>query len=307
MFLKDKRTPTIRKPSQDLSHPSMKTITMTAALAPFALLLCITSSSRADLAHFQIPTSRGDNNSAHATFDSFRGLSSINATGTTTPEQSSNLTSVALSQTTPLTFPGGLKFTTATDLRVYTFTAAASWQLSATAAAPFQEVMLQVSELLDTSRVAAGEVLPGLTGYTLSLAGNAPTASRVESYLLDEGTLFERVVEVTTFHWTLAHPATSLTITMDGYRDAHDSIDAFALDLAPAAQPSPLVAPEISLQNGLVTLSWSSPTNAILQRYTRDQNGPAWETVAAPVIVSGGRKLVTLPVSDSALFRLITP
>lgn len=280
---------------------------MTPITSHLALSLFALSSAWADLSLFRIPETRGNNNTAYATFDGFSGLSSINATGTTLPEQSSNLTSAALSQTTPLSFPGGLKFTTATNLRVYTFLAAASWQLSAEASVPFQEVTLQVSELLDASRGEEGEVLPGLTGYTVALAGISPTATDVDSFVLGEGTLFERSVEITTFRWSLPTPTTTASITLEGYPDAHDSIDAFSLDLAPAARPTTLAAPEIALRDGQVVLSWPATTEAILQRLAQGEGERSWQPVVAPVTTSEGLHSVILAANKSDFFRLVTP
>lgn len=260
----------------------------------------------ADLSLFRIPDTRGGNNTAYATFDGFSGLSRTNATGTTAPEQASNLSAVSLSQTTPLSFPGGLKFTTATDLRVYTFTAPVAWQLAATSTVPFQEVTLQVSELLDPSREEEGLILPGLTGHTVALSGIAPTRSSVASYLLDEGTIFERAIEITTFHWSLATPMTTVAITMNGYEDAHDSIDAFTLDLAPAPTPPTLPAPDLTVQNGQVMLSWPSHHRATLEQHTGTENTLTWETVNAPIATEGGLNTVTLPASQRSLFRLVS-
>ncbi|GHC61067.1 hypothetical protein [Roseibacillus persicicus] len=275
-----------------MSHSAFQTL----------LALSLVLKAQADLSLFTIPDTRNEENSAFASFDSLAGLSDTNATGSSPADASANLVQPILSQTTPLAFPGGIKYTDENDRRLYTFSAAANIQITATANVPFQTATLQVSEVLNSSFEEGDDAPQGLTGYSVLLNSSQPTEALVSFVTLDAGTLFERTLAITSFTWTLPGAATTVDLSLIGYADAHDSIDAFVLDLAPSPAPETLPSPELSLTESEIQISWPSTLTAQLQATQNLAEPDSWTEVSATVEEQGDHKFVTLPRTTSPTF-----
>ena len=268
-------------------------------LTPLFLLPIV--SVHADLSLLPVPENRGTEGTAYAEFDSFAGLSDSNALGATNADSASGITNPRLIHSTPIFFPGGVKYNTATDRRVYTFVPASNWSLTGTPDVQYDKATLRIHEF-GNAGFGSGPDSPGMTDYTFSLNSIAPTSKTVEAFVFDAGTATERYQYVTTITWLLDAPTNDLSISINGYADAHDSIDAFVLDLE--RQPS-LTKPSISIVDGMIQLSWPTSANAILQSSSNLTSPGSWTDVAAEPTEENGMSVLSLPLEGpSKFFRL---
>jgi hypothetical protein len=265
-----------------------------------SLMMLPISCLHADLALTPAPVTRGEPNTAFAIFDSLEGLSSNNATGTSSADSFFQLTDAVLTQDTPVSPPGGLKFNTASDRRVYTFSSATEWTITATADIAYRSAALRIHEYGSSSR-GDGTNPVGLTDYFFKLNDSAPTKASATAYVFDEGTDLERTEYVTTVTWQLSESTNELNLSISGYESSHDSIDSFVLDLD---DTTPVAMPELTIvqHDGEIQLSWPADTNAILQRTTSDAIQDDWSTVDTVPVQDGERMSVTLPLSDTTTF-----
>ena len=272
-------------------------------------LLLPVASLQADLTLTPAPENRGENTTAFAIFDSLSGLSFSNATGNSNADSSHNLSNAVLSQSAAVGFPGGVKLNTPIDFRVYTFTSATDWTITATPQISYNTATLRIHEYGGAQPGSTGQALPGsgLTDYTYTLNSTSPTSLTAEVFIFDEGTSRERFEYVTTAVWTLSEPASNLDLKVLGNNDAHDSIDSFILDLE-TTTPTPSATPpnlQITHSGAQVTLSWPEGTTAILESTTDLTDPESWQPVETEPASNNDQNNVTLPHSaTSTYFRL---
>ncbi|MEM9080003.1 MAG: hypothetical protein AAGC74_04855 [Verrucomicrobiota bacterium] len=214
-----------------------------------------------------------------------------------------------MTQTASLAFPGGVKFTTATDRRIYTFDSATDWTLAGTSTVSYNKATLQTVELL-SGTFGNGAPVTGLTSYNVTLNGIAPTTAsaqaRTETITIDVGGTpfnFDRSIALTTFTWELPTSSTTVSLNLTGPSSSHDSIDAFVLDLETI--PSSPPTPEIFIANNQVTLSWPSDSLATLKSTTNLSDPNSWQNVNTTPVISGNNYQVTIAIpNDPTFFRL---
>ncbi|MDP0492607.1 MAG: hypothetical protein Q7Q71_16290 [Verrucomicrobiota bacterium JB023] len=258
---------------------------------------------QADLTLTPAPDSRDEEGSSYAIFDTFEGLSSFNATGTCPADESAGMTNATLQQTTPLSDPGGIKYNTATDRRVYTFNAATYWILSGNPASPYQRGTLRLHEYInETSDDGSG--FQGLTAYAALLNGEQATEATVEAFIQNEGTAEQRIELVTSFTWELAAATSLLELTLEGYVDAHDSIDSFVLDLSADSRSSTPPIPSLAFSEDKVIASWPDTGTYSLQTSSDLSDPDSWENAGGEVTQENGTTQVTLPRANQGFFRL---
>lgn len=263
------------------------------------------ASLHADLTLTPAPDNRGESNTAFAIFDSLAGLSFSNATGNSEADSSHNLTSAALNQSAAISFPGGVKLNNPADFRVYTFTSAADWTITATPAITYNTATLRIHEFGGAQPGTDGQALPsgGLTDYTYNLNNSPPTSLTAEVFVFEEGTTRERFQYVTTAVWNLAEPATTLELIVLGNLDAHDSIDSFILDLERTAPTTlALPTPAITYSGSEITISWPEGTTAILESSTNFNDPESWKPVEVAPSSHNDRNEVVLPSSSAPTF-----
>lgn len=246
----------------------------------------------ADTSGLLVPALRGSNSTAYAEWDTFSGLSTVNGTGSASPDAVHQLTGAVLTQSSPLSFPGGLKYTTATDLRVYTFDSATNWTLSGTSDVGYNRATLRTVELLDSSR-GDGEEPVGLTDYSVTLNTVLPastsTEARTETVTIN-GYSFDRDIAITTFIWELPQEVTALNLILLGPADSHDSLDAFVLDLENVSE---LPTPQISVAGNQVTVLWPESSSATLQSSDDITDSHNWLDVTTGVGIVNGFHSIT--------------
>lgn len=268
------------------------------------LPLLLAPALHADLTLTPAPANRGQSDTAYAIFDSLDGLSFSNATGTSAADYSHNLTDAVLSQAAAVPFPGGVKLNNPEDFRVYTFTSATDWTISATPDISYNTATLRIHEYGGAQPGTDGEALPdsGLTDYTFTLNTVPPTSLTSEVFIFEEGTERERYEYVTTAVWNLSESTTSLSLNVLGYQDAHDSIDSFVLDLETIAPEVTPPAPSLTVSPTSITVSWPNTIKATLQKTEDLSNPESWSDVVALPNDNGTHFSVILPPSNVPTF-----
>lgn len=275
-------------------------------MKPLLTTLLFTTSLHADLTLTPPPANRGQADTAFAVFDSLDGLNLSDGTGDSSSDDSLNLDSANLNQSTNIPFPGGVKFTTFTDRRVYTFDAPSNWTISATPSISYNTATLRLHEIGGSQPGSNGQALPGsgLTDYTYTLNTLSPTTLTAEVFVFNEGTAAERYEYVTTVVWQLPSSTSTLDLNVLGYADAHDSIDSFILDLE-TVTPSTPPTPEITYSNSEITISWPLESTANLESCSDLSDPEDWQPVSTSPTTVQGRNTITLPLSsESSFFRL---
>ena len=272
-------------------------------MKPFTFILLSAMSLRADLTLTPAPDHRGEADTAFAIFDNLDTLGS-DGSGSSVADDSFNLPDAGLTQSTSIASPGGLKFNTFTDRRVYTFDATTNWTITADPSVPYNTATLRIHEYGGGQPGSAVTIGAGLTDYTYSLNGLAPSSLTAEVFIFNEGTAAERYEYVTTALWQLPLSSTDLDLNIIGFSDAHDSIDSFILDLDTNAitSPSPPPSPELTVSASEVIISWPSESSASLESSTDLTNPEAWQPVTTAPSTHNGKNQVSLPISAVASF-----
>ena len=149
--------------------------------------------------------------------------------------------------------------------------------------------------------------------YAVNLNGQTPSGINVETatqVVEVLGFTFEIDLAITTFTWTLPNPTDQVLIELEGALDLHDSVDAFVLDLETviSAKPLPLTAPDISLADGQITVSWPIATGGTLQLSSDLSASEPWADVTTPPTVADETNSLSFPLSlQATFFRLRNP
>ena len=272
------------------------------------LLLLTTPALLADTTVLPIPETRGNADTAYAEWDSFDSLSA-SGNGSTNADFNNNMASAVLAQANPAASPGG-RLGTAGDFRVYSGPTKMEWTVSAQSNIDYNTATFRALERLDFNFGGPDQTIDGLSQYSVNLNGQEPTSITVDTVTQVIQVLtftFEIDLAYTTFTWNLAEPTDQVLIELDGDLDLHDSVDAFVLDLktTPSVETPLLSTPEVSLEEGAVTVTWPTTPEGTLQISTNLADPESWVDVTTSPSVLGEINSLSFPLTtDPTFFRL---